>query len=321
MPAARARLKHSPPPLAAIIGPTATGKTELSLALAGGLPVEVLVADSRQVYRGMDVGTAKVSPADRARVPHHLLDLIEPEEPFTVAQWAEQARALVPGIAGRDALPMLVGGTGLYVSALVDGLDFAAQPWSPEVRARLGEELETEGLAVLAARLAQLDPASAARTDLRNPRRVLRALERAELAGEHASYTVRAAPWPGRLALLGLTRPLAVLDRRVGERAVAMFQGGLLDETRALLERGLDASVPALTGHGYAEAARHLAGEWSVEEAIAVTARRVRRYTRRQLSWFRRDRRIVWLDAGARPADDPALVRQGSDLLRRLTLA
>jgi tRNA dimethylallyltransferase len=304
-----------------VVGPTATGKTELSLALAATLPIEVLVADSRQVYRGMDIGTAKVGAAARGRVPHHLLDLVEPDEPFTVAQWAGAARGLVPDIAGRGALPTLVGGTGLYVSALVDGLDFGAQPWSPEVRARLAEELETEGLAVLAGRLARLDPASAAATDLRNPRRVLPALERAELAGERASYTVRSEPYPGRLALLGLTRPLAILDRRVGERAAAMFEAGLLDETRSLLDRGLDPSLPALTGHGYAEAARHLAGDWSLEEAIGTTARRVRRYTRRQLSWFRRDRRIVWLDAGNGPADDPALVRQGSDLLRRLTLA
>jgi tRNA dimethylallyltransferase len=175
-------------------------------------------------------------------------------------------------------------------------------------------------VAVLAERLGRLDPSGAARTDLRNPRRVLRALERAELAGERASYTVRSDPWPGRLALLGLGRPLSVLDRRVGERAATMFATGLLDETRALLERGLDPALPALTGHGYAEAARHLAGEWSLDEAIAVTARRVRRYTRRQLSWFRRDRRIIWLEAADRPADDETLVRQGSDLLRRLTV-
>jgi tRNA dimethylallyltransferase len=303
------------------VGPTATGKTDLSLALAEVLPIEVLIADSRQVYRGMDVGTAKVSADDRRRVPHHLLDLVEPDEPFTVADWAERARGLVPEITARGALPMLVGGTGLYVSALVDGFDFSAQPWSPDARVRLDEELETEGLGVLAARLRRLDPTGAAGTDLRNPRRVLRALERAELAGERASYTVRSEPWPGRLGLIGLQRPLAELDRRVGERAAAMFGGGLLDETRGLLERGLDPGSPAMTGHGYAEAARHLAGEWSVEQAIAATARRVRRYTRRQLSWFRRDRRIVWLDAGEGPADDPALVRRGIDLVRRLTLA
>ncbi len=302
------------------MGPTAAGKTDLSLALAAQISSEILVADSRQVYRGMDVGTAKVGPAERKRVPHHLFDVVEPAELFTVAQWSERARALVPEIAGRGALPLVVGGTGLYVTALVDGFDFAAQPWSPDVRERLADELDAEGLAVLAERLTRLDPASAATTDLRNPRRVLRALERAELAGERASYTVRAEPWLGRLGLIGLLRPLAILDRRIGERAAAMFRDGILDETRALLQRDLDPATPALTGHGYAEAARYLAGEWGLEEAIEMTARRVRRYARRQLSWFRRDTRIVWLDAGDGPADDPTLVRQGSDLLRRLTL-
>ncbi|MGH2489110.1 MAG: tRNA (adenosine(37)-N6)-dimethylallyltransferase MiaA, partial [Candidatus Limnocylindria bacterium] len=257
--------------------------------MGDGLPVEILVADSRQVYRGMDVGTAKVDADAQRRVPHHLLDLAEPSEPFTVAQWAALARALVPEIAARERLPLVVGGTGLYVTALLDGFDFAGQPWSPEVRQRLSDKLEVEGLAVLARRLGRMDPASAARTDLRNPRRVLRALERAELVGTRSAATVRAAPYPGPVQLLGLRRPLAALDRRIGERAEAMFRGGLLDETQALLERGLDPTSPALTGHGYAEAARHLAGEWSVEEAIAVTARRIRRYARRQMSWFRRD--------------------------------
>jgi len=304
-----------------VVGPTAAGKTDLSLALADQVGCEILVADSRQVYRGMDIGTAKVGEAGRRRVPHHLLDLVAPSEPFTVARWAEMARDLIPEIAARGRLPLVVGGTGLYVTALVDGFDFASQPWSPEVRRRLTDELEAEGLDVLAERLGRLDPASAARTDRRNPRRVLRALERAELTGAPgAADTVGAAPYPGRAALLGLRRPLAILDRRIGERAAAMFHGGLLTETRSLLERGLDPALPALTGHGYAEAARHLAGEWDLDQAIEVTARRIRRYARRQLSWFRRDRRIVWMDAGDRPADDPELVRQGSDLLNRLLL-
>lgn len=307
-------------PLAALVGPTAVGKTDLSLALADRVPLEVLVADSRQVYRGMDIGTAKVDTAARRRVPHHLLDLVEPSEPFAVAQWVEQARALVPQIAARERLPLIVGGTGLYVTALLDGFDFAGQPWSPALRQTLTDELEAEGLAVLAGRLGRLDPTSAAQTDLRNPRRVLRALERAELAGNGAAGTVRAAPYPGRTALLGLRRPLVVLDRRIGERAEAMFRGGLLGETRVLLERGLDPSLPALTGHGYAEAARHLAGEWSLEQAIEVTVRRIRRHARRQMSWFRRDPRIGWFDARDRPADDPPLVRQGTDLLNRLRL-
>jgi len=304
-------------PLAAVVGPTAAGKTELSLALADRFPIEILVADSRQVYRGMDVGTAKVGEDAQKRVPHHLLDLVEPSEPFTVARWVELARALLPQIGARGRLPLVVGGTGLYVSALVDGFEFASQPWSPEVRHRLAEELEAEGLAGLARRLEELDPTSAARTDLRNPRRLLRALERAVLT-RGAAATIGAQPYPGPVALICLTRPLPILDRRIAERASAMFQAGLLDETRALLERGLDPALPALTGHGYAEAARHLAGEWSLEQAIATTARRVRRYARRQLSWFRRDRRLVWMDAGERPADDPSLLQQGSDLLNRL---
>ena len=303
-----------------MVGPTAAGKTDLSLALADQVSCEILVADSRQVYRGMDIGTAKADAMARRRVPHHLLDLVEPDQPFTVAQWVELARGRVPEIAARGRLPLVVGGTGLYVTALVDGFDFASQPWSPEVRQRLAAEFEAEGLPVLADRLARLDPASAARTDLRNPRRVLRALERAELVGHAAAGTVGFDPYPGRLALLGLRRPLAVLDRRIGERAEAMFHGGLLDETRAFLERGLDPALPALTGHGYAEAARHLAGEWSLEQAIDVTTRRIRRYARRQMSWFRRDRRIAWFDAADRPADDTPLVRQGSDLLNRLLL-
>jgi len=309
------------PPLAALVGPTASGKTDLSVAMAERLNAEILVADSRQLFRGMDVGTAKADAAARARVPHHLLDLVEPDQPFTVADWAEQSRALIPAVSSRGRLPFVVGGTGLYVSALVDGFDFAAQPWSPEVRERLADELDVEGLAVLAERLARLDPTSAARTDPRNPRRVLRALERAELVGERAAGTVGAAPYAGRLALIGLSRPLAVLDRRINQRAEAMFAGGLLDETRALLDRGLDPSVPAMTGHGYAEATAFLAGESTLEAAIATAARRVRRYARRQLSWFRRDTRIVWIDAGERPADDPALVRRGSDVVTRLALA
>lgn len=301
-----------------MVGPTAAGKTELSLALADRFPIEILVADSRQVYRGMDVGTAKVSEDSQQRVPHHLLDLVEPSEPFTVARWVELARALLPQIGARGRLPLVVGGTGLYVTALVDGFDFASQPWSPEVRHRLAEDLEAEGLAGLAQRLEELDPTSAARTDLRNPRRLLRALERAVLTRGAAAPPIGAQPYPGPVALICLTRPLPVLDRRIGERASVMFDAGLLDETRALLERGLDPALPALSGHGYAEAARHLAGEWSLEQAIATTARRVRRYARRQLSWFRRDRRLVWMDAGDRPAGDPTLVQQGSDLLNRL---
>lgn len=305
-----------PTPLLGIVGPTGSGKTELALALAQRLPVEILVADSRQVYRGMDVGTATPNAEARTSVTHHLLDLVTPDRPFTVAEWVAQARDLVPQIAARSRLPLLVGGTGLYVTSLVDGYDYASQAWSPELRKRLAAELEAEGLAAMARRLQASDPDAAARTDLRNSRRVLRALERAE--AESGGVRPRADPWPGRVALLGLSRPRPVLDRRIEERAAQMFRSGLLEEVRGLLAAGYGPELGPMTGHGYREAARHLAGEWSLDEAVAVTARRTRRYARRQLSWFRRDPRIVWLAAGDLPGDDRVLVDRALEVVNRL---
>ena len=295
-----------PTPLIGVIGPTASGKTELALALARRWPVEILVADSRQVYRGMDIGTAKPDAAARAKVPHHLIDLVDPDEPFTVAQWVEQARALIPQIAARGRTPLLVGGTGLYVSALVDGHDYAAQPWSPEIRARLADELDADGLEPLAARLAALDAAVAATTDLRNPRRVLRALERAEAGGGGAAPA--SEPYAGAVALVGISRPREVSYRRIDERARRLFASGLLDEVRGLLAAGYGPDLRPMTGHGYGEAARHLAGEWTLEQAIEVTARRTRQYAKRQLTWFGRDPRVLWIPAGDRAADVPSVV-------------
>ena len=301
------------PPITAIVGPTASGKTDLALAVARELPVEILVADSRQVYRGMDVGTAKPDAVARAEVPHHLLDLVDPDQQFTVAQWVSAARTLLPEIGARGRRPLVVGGTGLYVAALVDGHDYAAQPWSPQVRARLAAELEADGLAPLVERLRRHDPATAARLDLRNPRRVLRALERAEAGGGEAS--VRADPYPGRVVLIGLARPRAELYRRIDERARWLFErGGLLDEARRLLDAGYGPDLGPMTGHGYAEAMHHLAGEWSLERAIEVTARRTRQYAKRQLSWLGRDPRIAWLALADAAADDPAVVGRALEL-------
>jgi tRNA dimethylallyltransferase len=314
MTAARPR-RAAAPPLAAVLGPTAVGKTEFVLALAERLPIEVLVADSRQVYRGMDVGTAKPTAAERANVTHHLIDLVEPDEPFSVAIWVEQARTLIPQIISRGRLPVVVGGTGLYASALLDGLDLAAQPHAPELREQLVVEFEAGGLEPLAEQLTARDPLVAAQTDLRNPRRVLRALERSLAAGGRSDALVRSEPYPGRLALIGLSRPTEALDRRIDERAAAMFRDGLLDEAQSLIERGVSRTSPAGSGHGYAEAIQVAMGEWDIDRAIEVTARRVRRYARRQWRWFRRDTRIVWLDAGDDSAATPELVRRGSDLI------
>jgi tRNA dimethylallyltransferase len=305
-------------PLAAIVGPTASGKTELALPLAERMGAEIVVADSRQVYRGMDLGTAKPTPTERGRVPHHLLDLVTPDRPFSVADWVRAARATIGAIAARRRLPLVVGGTGLYLTALVDGYDFDARSGpAPELRARLTAELAADGLPALARRLAERAPAVAAAIDLSNPRRVLRALERIEQDGP-SSPPPALSPWPAPVAMLGVSRPRDVLHRRIDERARALFAGGLLDEVRRLHDAGYGPELEPMSGHGYREAHRVLVGEWSIEEAIAVTARRTRQYAKRQLTWFRQDRRIVWLEAGDGPGDDPRLVARAEGELRRL---
>lgn len=304
-------------PIAAIVGPTGSGKTELSLALARRVPIELLVADSRQVYRGMDVGTAKPDAAARAAVPHHLLDLADPDAPFSVADWASEARRLVPEIAGRGRLPLLVGGSGLYVDALLDGYAFELPP-HPGQRAALVAELEAVGVGPLADRLRQADPAAAQRIDLRNPRRVTRALERVASVGGGVVPPPGTQPWPGRVGRIGLNRPREVLYRRIDARAAWLFANGLLTEVHALLEAGHDPRRAPLTSHGYSEAAHYLAGEWSLDEAVAVTARRTRQYAKRQTTWFGRDRRVVWLAAGDLAGDDPALVDEADRMLRAL---
>jgi len=295
-----------------VVGPTASGKTELALALADRIPLEIVVADSRQVYRGMDIGTAKVPVLARRRVPHHLIDIADPDEPFTVADWVDRARAAIPEIASRGRLPLIVGGTGLYVSALVDGHDYAGQSWSPELRQRLTEELETDGLEPLLVRLEAADPITAAAIDVRNPRRVVRALERAEAGG---SGSPRASAYAGKIALVGLDRPREVLYRRIDERASRLFEEGLLDEVRRLQAAGYGPELRPMTGHGYAEAAAHLAGEWTLDEAVAVTARRTRQYAKRQLTWFRRDPRVAWIGVGDGPADADEVVDQAERVL------
>ena len=302
------------PPLIGIVGPTASGKSELALALGRTWPVEILVADSRQVYRGMDIGTAKPDAAARAAVAHHLLDLVDPDTSFSVAQWVALARSLIPHIADRGRIPMVVGGTGLYVAGLLDGHDYGSQPFPAELRARLASQLAADGLGPLATRLRAVDPVTAERTDLHNPRRVVRALERAEMGSGRVRRSNQ--PYGGRLALIGIDRPRDVLYRRIDERTAEFFATGLLGEVRGLLEAGMKADMRPMTGHGYQEAARHLAGEWSLDQAVEVTALRTRQYAKRQLSWFRRDPRIEWLPAGDDPADSQDVVTRGERVLR-----
>jgi tRNA dimethylallyltransferase len=294
------------------VGPTASGKTDLTLALARYLPVEILVADSRQVYRGMDIGTAKPSAAARAVIPHHLLDLAAPDERITVADWVQHARAAIAEVAHRGRTPMLVGGTGLYVSALVEGHRYTGQPELAR-RERLLARLDDEGLGALVEALERTAPEVAVAIDRTNPRRVIRALERAE-AGDP---TPSASPYPGEVVLVGLRRPRGVLNERIDARARSLFASGLLDEVRRLLAAGFRAELAPMTGHGYGEAMRHLAGEWTLDEAIEVTARRTRQYAKRQMTWFRNRLSVTWLDVGDAPGDDPSVVTQALEVLRR----
>ena len=287
------------PPLVVVAGATGTGKTALSLALAAALGVrgvaaEIVSADSRQVYRGMDIGTAKATPEERARVPHHCLDLVDPDGAFSVADYSHHAAQSLAGIAERSAVALLVGGTGFYLRAVARGLAVDELPWDADVRARIQATLADEGLPALVEELRGIAPTRAADVDLRNPRRVVRALEIARLRGD--------APLPaprgyGRPVLwLGLQVEPAVLRARIRARARAQFDAGLIEETRALAAR-FDPSLPSFSGIGYAEALAVIESRLDLETAIAVDARRNVLFARRQATWFRREPDVQWLDA------------------------
>lgn len=288
-----------PPPLIVLAGATAGGKTTLSLKLADalarrGVSVEVISADSRQVYRGMDIGTAKVTPEERARVPHHGLDLVDPDQPFSVADFQACAADALSGIAARKAVALLAGGTGFYLRAVARGLPTDELPYDPEVRVELNELLKSHGLEPLVAELRRLAPSRAGIVDLRNPRRVMRALEIARVRGDGPLPDPRGY---GRgVRWLGLRVGRGVLAERIAKRAIAQFDAGLVEETRDLAAR-FDRHSPSFSGIGYAEALGVIDGTLTREEAIAIDARRNVAFARRQATWFRREPDIEWLDA------------------------
>jgi tRNA dimethylallyltransferase len=287
------------PPLIVLAGPTASGKTALSLRLAedlaaAGIPAEVVSADSRQVYRGMDIGTAKVTPAERARVPHHCLDLVEPDQPFSVADYCAAATTALAGIAERGAIALLVGGTGFYLRAVARGLAVDDLPWDPAIRADLDAALARDGLPALVGELRRLAPTRAGAVDLRNPRRVVRALEIARLRGDQPLPEPRGYGRP--VLWLGLEVSPPVLRERIRARARAQFDAGLVEETRSLLAR-FDPSLPSFSGIGYAEARAFIDGRLDWEAAIAEDARRNLLFARRQATWLGREPGIRWLDA------------------------
>ncbi|MEZ0239846.1 MAG: tRNA (adenosine(37)-N6)-dimethylallyltransferase MiaA [Chloroflexota bacterium] len=292
------------PPLLVIAGATATGKTGLSLqvgeSLRGeGIPAEIISADSRQVYRGLDIATAKVSAADRARVPHHGLDLVDPDQPFSVADFVRHARGALSTIAAGGGLAILVGGTGLYLRAVARGLDVEGLPSDPELRARIDAALIEDGLEAAVERLRQLAPALANSTDLRNSRRVSRALEIAELAGDVERPPLNT--YPGPATWLGLSVPTETHRAWIGERARVQFAAGLIEEAAALRQRW-DPALPAFSAIGYREAWSVLDGTLDRDAAIAEDARRNLAFARRQGTWFRSEPGIRWIDA---VAEDP----------------
>jgi tRNA dimethylallyltransferase len=280
--------------MAALVGPTASGKSALALELAQRAPgVELVSVDAMQVYRGMDIGTAKPTPDERAAVRHHLLDLADPADAFSVAEWRAAADRALADIAARGGRALLVGGTGLYLRAVVDDLDLPGR-W-PDVRAELEAEPDT---AALHARLAEADPVAAARMEPTNRRRVVRALEVALGSGRPFSSFgpgLDAYP-PVDVPQIGLWPPLDVLDRRIAERVAAMAAAGLVDEVRRLLDAPGGLGRTAGQALGYREVAAALEAGTSVEEALDETVRRTRAFARRQLRWFRRDPRIAWDD-------------------------
>ncbi|MGH2640581.1 MAG: tRNA (adenosine(37)-N6)-dimethylallyltransferase MiaA [Actinomycetota bacterium] len=285
-------------PFRAMVGPTASGKTEAGLLVAEALGAEILSIDSMLVYRGMDVGTAKPTASERARVPHHLVDLVEPSQPFSVAAFQQAAREVTAVVRGRGLQPLIVGGSGLYFRAVVDDLEFPGT--EPETRSALEEEASALGAVRMYERLTDLDPIAASKIEPGNVRRTVRALEVAAITGK--TFSSFAAAWesyePERVRAAGVRLGTQDLATRVEARVQEMLRAGWLTEVEGLVARGLGGWLTASQAIGYAELARHLAGELSLEDAVQQTVKRTRTLARRQMAWFRRDPRIRWFDVG-----------------------
>jgi tRNA dimethylallyltransferase len=281
--------------VAALVGPTAVGKTAVALALAGRLGAEIVNADSLQVYRELDIGTAKPTVTERAQVPHHLIDVVDPPEPYDAARYCRDGRAVLASLARRQVPPLVVGGTGLYLKALLAGLFAQGQPQAP-VRDRLRRELGALGLPVLYQRLLHLDPVTAARLHPHDTYRILRALEVMEATGKPLSQFIAAHRFqntPYQVLKLGLNLPREELHRRIQVRMEMMLKQGWLTEVQGLLDR-YPPTLKPLQALGYRHLIHYLTGRWSLAEALTRLARDTRRYAKRQLTWFAADPEIRW---------------------------
>ncbi len=293
-----------------IVGPTASGKTAVSIALAQRLNAEIISADSIQVYRGMDIGSAKPTIEERQGIPHHMMDTVDIDSPkFSVAEYRRMAGEAIEDIAGRGKYPLIVGGTGLYVNSLIFPLNFTSVPSDEALRAEL-TAIEQQQKGAAYALLQKEDPKAAQRLHPNDVKRVIRALEVIRLTGkpidDHGGDFANQAnaDIPYEPTIIGLTMPREQLYERINLRVDIMLEQGLLDEARAIYDGGYDASLPALQGLGYKQLFKHFAGEYTLDEAIAAIKLETRHFAKRQLTWFRRDKRIVWFDISEYPNMD-----------------
>ncbi len=283
--------------LLVIVGPTAVGKSEVAVDLVGRLRAEIISCDSRQIYREIDIGTAKPSPEVRSKAPHHLIDIAAPDEVFSAAEFKRRAETIIERIQEKNKLPLLVGGSGLYIRAVVDGI-FAGPGRDQDLRARLREKEGREGRGSLYQELRRIDPVAASHLHSHDERRVIRALEVYYLSGRPISSHQRETlyfPLP-QTVMVGLRMERKALYQLINRRVDAMMEEGLLGEVEGLLEKGYDEDLPSMEGLGYRQIIGYLKGKYSREEAVQLMKRDTRRFAKHQLSWFNKDSRIIWLE-------------------------
>ncbi len=301
-------------PVLAIVGPTGIGKTALTVVLSRGIPMEVISADSRQVYRGMDIGTGKPTAEAQTQVRHHLIDVAEPHETYHAARFRREALKAIEDIRGLDRLPVVVGGTGLYLRALLRGLS-PALPADPEFRAVLRQRAEAEGVPRLHDELRRVDPEAAAWIDRHDLVRMIRSLEVFHLTGRPLSslHDWGKADLPFRVLMVGLTMERPRLYRRLELRCQEMIDRGLVDEVKTLLEWGVDPACPAMQGIGYRHIVAHLQGKWSLDQVVRAFQRDTKRYAKRQWTWFRKEP-VQWVEVGESLEAVAAYVKKSIEL-------
>lgn len=294
-------IERSQPKLLVLVGPTAVGKTRLSIEIANEFGAEIISGDSMQVYRGMDVGTAKITPEEMQGVPHHLIDIHDPDYPYSVAEFQEQSRRLIDEITERGGLPFIVGGTGLYIESVCYGFQFSESGADEAYRNEQMAYAQEHGAEALHQKLAVVDPESAARLHPNDLRRVVRALEIFHLTGvpHSARLAAQKKESPYQLCLVGLTMDRQMLYNRIEERIDLMLRQGLVEEVAALMDKGYGPGLVSMQGLGYKEIVSYLQGHCSLEEAVELLKRDTRRFAKRQLSWFRHMQDIEWVDVGS----------------------